>query len=420
MTQNYSQSDLVNFDLRDLLICQTVKSVFLFRFMESHNSETQLILTLFCDFFGASSWREYLINYLPISHAIFRREIPDQFIELDISDSEDKEKHADFFEKISIYDETELADYDFLSIREKPIFKVDENKYKIIFPLFAIEKIFQGLYFLMARINNQNKIIGNFKSFYCDEFSENYLVYGILDMVFPKKFVKIRGEEAKMLGQVSEPDYYVRNKNKIFLFEAKDVLVKAEVKQSNDYNQLVQVLKEKFYYHENKKGKRENKAVLQLIGNIEKLLTNDLKYDSVKPEHIRIYPILLVHYKQYSSLGVNKIVIDWFKDELNLLKEKGLDVSKVKDVVIIDIDYFILFQNSLKTRSMRFEDVLDDYLKFIDLDNVHSIRSISQRHTKIIESVISFYQFVMGNLKYRKMLKLPDIYNKSALNIFEK
>jgi len=409
LTQTYHQFDIINSSSQKALICQIVKAVLLFEFMESFDDKTQKILDNFCQYFGVKNWKEYFKWYLPIVKAIFKEDRIDGFIEFElISDSEDElQKHIDFFEKISIVDEFKLADFDFLSLREKPLFKHSDNKYKIIFPLFIIEKVFQGLYFLMAEINKQGKYFKNFKSFYCDEFSEQNLVYKLLNLAFPDGFLKVSGEEAKTKGEPAEPDFYIRNKNNIFLFEAKDVLIRADIKQSHDYNQLIAALTSKFYYSTNKKGKRKNEAILQLLESIRKILGNKLTFDKTSDNDIKIYPILLTHYKQYNTLGLNKIVNRWFKEELSNLENKGLDTSNVKDLIIIDIDVFILFQKLFKTEQVSFESILDQYI------------SNSNISDNILDTMLSFYHFMLQEEEYNNPDNFSQVYEKYAANIFK-
>lgn len=51
-------------------------------------------------------------------------------------------------------------------------------------------------------------------------------------------------------GIIAEPDYYIRNGNKIFLFESKDILIPSETKVSNDYENISSELKKRLYYEE--------------------------------------------------------------------------------------------------------------------------------------------------------------------------
>mgnify|MGYP001258769897 CR=1 FL=1 len=66
---------------------------------------------------------------------------------------------------------------------------------------------------------------------YRDDFSEEVVMKKVLDEIFHWKYFVKRQEAAT---RDSEPDYYVRHNNKIYLFENKDILVRADIKSSSE------------------------------------------------------------------------------------------------------------------------------------------------------------------------------------------
>jgi hypothetical protein len=284
-----------------------------------------------------------------------------------------------------------------------------------------MEKIFQSLYFTLNKINSslpKSQKIKDFRSFYGDEFSEQALVYKVLDKCFPKKFIKLTGEEMRTLGVVGEPDYYIRRKNKIFLFEAKDTLLNAKVKHSSDFKILEGALIEKFY--RNKKGKP--KAVLQLIENIRTILEGNFSADSeIKIDKVLIFPILLVHYPQYNTVGLNRIVNMWFKEELEKLALEGFDVSRVKNLIIIDLDTFILHQEILLSRQPKvlIDKALESYSELIDLKTSKMISFRYQAHRLINSSVLSFSFYYSRLVDKNNNRKTPRILKEKGLSLFD-
>lgn len=90
-------------------------------------------------------------------------------------------------------------------------------------------------------------------------------------------------------GIIAEPDYYIRNGNKIFLFESKDILIPSETKVSNDYENISSELKKRLYYEEKRNGGIDNKAVLQLLNNTQKILRKTAEWDQGYKEKISEY-----------------------------------------------------------------------------------------------------------------------------------
>ena len=110
----------------------------------------------------------------------------------------------------------------------------------------------KGVYFKLYEINNglvkPEKVKGNFRSFYCDEFSEKILLYKTLNSIFKNKYKELSGEEIKTNYNIdAEPDYYIRNGNSIFLFESKDILINATIKSTYDFTQYESEFRKKLY-----------------------------------------------------------------------------------------------------------------------------------------------------------------------------
>lgn len=305
-------------------------------------------------------------------------------------------------DSLIINNETTLDGYDFLTCRSKPFYKTKEGEYRIIHLLFAIEKLYNGLFFALSTINSSlPQKIGDFRGFFCDEFSERKLVYDILDMSFPKKYLKLSGEviKTKVSGIDAEPDYYVRKENKIYLFESKDVLIDKKTKQSHDFKQIEKVLRKKFYYYiEN--GVRRNVGVMQLINNIERILTSEDKWDENDNKNAYIYPILLVHYNVYNTPGLNYLVNSWFVEELEKIKSKGHNTDRVKNLVLIDLNVFLLNHERFQNKSLCLDYLIDNYIDTTGLEN------------------ISFYSYVSEYVRKKYKFLVPKLFEKLGLNLF--
>jgi len=72
----------------------------------------------------------------------------------------------------------------------------------------------------------------------------------------------------------NEPDYYVRHNNKIYLFENKDILVRADIKRSSDIEKIKKLLDNKFVHD----GDR-HVDIGQLITSIQQIVNKTSTYD---------------------------------------------------------------------------------------------------------------------------------------------
>ena len=369
MTQSYSYSEFVNYVPFEIFYCQLAKSIYLFKFLESTDL-TKPLLKLFLSTFNCLDWKEYLNKYLPTALAVLKNN-EETNISISIPQNASFFENCEFIDNLSLSDLSEITVYDFKTIRGRPIYKVSDGLYTIIFSLFVLELCHKGLFFKLSKIHEalpiEKKVREKdeaFRGYYCDEFSEKVLVYEILEGILGNG-VKLIGSKTKSyLGGGGEPDYYYRNNNTLFLFESKDILINAKVKITNDFIKYEEEFKKKLYFDIDKKGNIENKAVLQLINNIKRALKKQFSFDTKYFESkLSIYPILILHDHSFNVPGLNVLVNEWFSIELKKLSSSGLNILNVMPITIIDIDTFILCYDLIKDKKINLRRFINEYIE---------------------------------------------------------
>lgn len=419
VTLSFPYSDIINYDKKEILATQFIKSIFFFEFLES-NSESNALLIEFLNHFKTLDWKSYLRTLSNIALAVIKN--PNEgHTNIAISKDENFESTCNFLENLIVNDTDIIKDYDFIKIRSKPFYKLNDGVYGIIYGLFVLELIHKGVFFKILEIHKKNKCeykIKNFRSYYCFEFSEKYLLYKLLKSIYCNRYIKYTGEQIANMGIEAEPDYYIRNGKNIFLFESKDIFIGASIKSSFDYELYELELKKKLYFEDNKREKN-NKAVLQLINNTNRILTKYFHFDTnYKTNLINIYPILILHDHQFNLAGFNVIVNSWFQLELEKLKENGIFIDNVKPLVIIDIDTLILHQDLFRERKLKLKDILDYYFKFININkksknlDVGNLKRFSERE------LISFPLYISKYVNEKKIRCVPKMLTEKGITLF--
>lgn len=393
-----------NYPLGKMIGAQIVKAVHLFEFLSGN--ATKWLLDNFLQYYGHTDWREYLKDYLSVV-ILVGKDIEEGGTRTISVTGPNYDRVCAFLDKFILDNAGALDEYDFKSTRSNPIYKIDEGKYRVIYDLFLVEKIYTGLYFKLSDLYKNApsvvKTLGEFRGFYTTNFSENYLLYKTMQSCFPRKYIHITGKELKEKGLSAEPDYYVRHKNKIFLIENKDVLIAANIKQSCDYAVMEPEIKKRFYVEVGKTGSK-NGAVLQLINNIKLILTDQFSPDkAINKEHVKIYPILVLYYNQYNTLGLNQIIDRWFQTELNELYKNGINVRNVEALTIIDIDTLLLFQ---------------DYIISGQINLAQEIQKYSQESSENMYG-LPFSKSLMGVANKKGLRSLPSSIVKAGLTLFD-
>jgi hypothetical protein len=422
LTQSFAYNEIQNFDIYENFTCQLIKSVFLFEFLETNN-KTKLLFLEFLKHYDSNSGKDFITKLLPLVISSIQN-TKEGYLDIVVDQDSNFEKNCAFLENLIVdnHNKDALTDIDFRYIRSNPFYKITIGTYRIIFKLFLIEKLFKALYFNLNEINNQlvdTPNLKNFRSFYCDEFSEKFLLYKVFKGIYNNRYIEFSGEEILKLGYQAEPDYYIRNGNYLFLIESKDILINADVKTSFDFGLLETEFKKKLYF-ENKKGKDVKKAVLQIVNNIERVLKKEFSFDkNYKERSINIYPILVLHDRQFNVVGLNVIINSWFKAEIAKLTEAGLPTNKVKPLVIIDIDTFILHQDLLKDKKIRLESILDKYYEFITFNK--NKRYLNEEHMKYYakRTILPFSYFLSIYLAHSGIFTTPKMLKDKAYSLLE-
>ncbi|MEQ8924341.1 MAG: hypothetical protein RLO81_00935 [Fulvivirga sp.] len=420
LAQSFAYSDIANYDLVEAFTCQLVKAVYLFDFLKSRNDTAKLCQS-FLELFNCKSSDEYLKRIIPLGISIIRND-GEGHLDINVEADEDYKINIEFLDNLVVLDHEPITDIDFRKLRTKPFYKIEKDKYRVIFGLFVIEKIFKGLYFLLRNVNatlSKSDKLKDFRSFYCEYFSERTLLYDVLHETYGGRYIEFSGSQMKESGLEAEPDYYIRRGNYVFLFESKDILINVDVKTSRDYNQIEEAFKEKFYF-EVHDGKKANKAVLQLVNNIKRILNRELPFDSTyKQTSIRIYPILVIHDDQYNLSGLNVIINKWFKEEIKNLEDSGVPVDKVHDLTIIDIDTLIFYQDSFKARKIKLDKVIDEYHKYIKFDRNKKYRDKEHVHEHIKRTVVPFSIFLSNYSHSKGFVGVPSILREKGYSLFQ-
>ncbi|MES2655054.1 MAG: hypothetical protein V4620_05660 [Bacteroidota bacterium] len=424
----YPISDKSNYNINKVWITQMIKSIYLFQFLESHK-RTQPLLSAFLIYFNCSTWQEYLKKLLPLTQSEINNE-REAHTTINVEFDEQFEQNCAFIEKLMIQENDELDPNDFLSIRAKPFYKVEDGLYRIIFNLFVVEKIFKGVYFLLRDVNKKLPSadkIKEIKSFYGNEFSEKILCYKVMESIYPDKCIRFSGKELDDMKIGGAPDYYVRKGKNIVLIESKDFLITADKKMSFDFNIYEEEFGRILDYEEMPDGKIKQKAVMQLINSIRKVLKNEFPADTdYNYKDIFIYPVLLTHDHQYDTPGFNELIDFWFQEALLELKEDGLFIHHVKPLSVVNIDSLISNQVGL-SNGIPLHEMLNFYQENKKVEQKKRIFKSQWEYKRYekeyrqmrLSKLIPFSMFIDKYLEKIGLDKLPPILELVAPALFK-
>lgn len=395
LTGSMADSEIINLNQFFNFLAQLMKARYLIEFLEN-DEKTSYLYEEFKKQNNVDSGLEYIRMLAPVISLILKGLNNEKYNIFTLDPNKKRDKKAKIiFDQLSLVHSDIIGQAGVKQLMKTPLVKLSKNEYLIPYIPFFFNKFYNGIYFQFSDYLKDNKALfekGDFRSHFTQEFSENKLVSLILREIHGNKYVQFSGEDLRDIP--GQPDYYIRNGNKLLLFEAKDSYIADEVKYSYDYELIKQDIRKKFYYSENKNGNPSRKAVLQLINSISKLLSQEWQFDhGLKANNVHIFPVLIVHDFSMDTVGVQTLINLWFNDELKKLKEAGLDVGRVKPIVVVHIDTLVINSEFLKRRHFNLFESISGYLKHIQIPDGNR----SEYHLlKSLEPFSSYYDFTRG------------------------
>lgn len=334
---------------RKKLWAEALKFVLFEKWIKSQNKYDDLT-NIYLSQFDVKDWYElfniiFALNSLVINHYKFKVEV------------EGVQKI--FFKYISNHKESSSHWNEFSEIRKMPLYRISNESYLVLDFSFLLDKFFSGIYHdILQQLDNND--VKSFHQDFSNDFVEKFLLVNALKAVFGKKYIqfdenKIKEYNIKGINNLALPDYYVRNGNKVFLFECKNSLLSNQSKLDSEYKDIEREIKEKFYEYGKKK-----KAVRQLLNYFE--LAQNMKYNffdsNAKLENCIYYPILVTTDLTLTSLGFNKLLNEYMDNDID-----KLDINlkrRIKPLTIIHINDLLVRTSKIQ----KLDVVIDDYYKY--------------------------------------------------------
>ncbi|KAA8485591.1 hypothetical protein BDE36_0380 [Arcticibacter tournemirensis] len=397
-----------------IAVCQLIKAMYCLQFIEQYNSE---LYELYLQSKDVSGFKDYAVKIFPLTQLCFSDAVTINGL------NEENKKFLELYNHQTDIEESEenVANFDFLAIRNKPLFAVGENEYVILNRAMIINKVYSSIYWDCKAILSNNLQLGisqdRFRTDFTTDFSEGYLVYKLFKKAYENKSCKqFSGEEMKAQMGNSEPDYYIRNGNKVFIIEVKDSFISGKVKQSFNVPDIQEEISKKYY-----KTQNSEKAVKQLITRIRFSLTMAYPFDQgYKPKSLKFFPILIVYDVNLTVPGIESLMAGWFNDEReNLIaemKEQGIEGFHINDLVILHIDGLVLLTEYIRAGKVKLEDLIDSHLaRKRTLLKINETKTFEEVKAGVLNSYFSFNHYV---LDHRQAIPPQSRIMPTEFNIF--
>lgn len=361
LSRAFQSADIINRNPIIIFATQIYKASLYFPHLEE-SSDTAELLQVLLKSYDAVRWEDLFdaISSLTLQTIDSLKRKGERLIKIDFGI-----KYGKIYSKIlQNYDADNKSDPtvpDHLFLRLYPILRKDANRFQILFSRFFCEKIFRGLYFELRSINLKKELFSDseFRRRFTSDFSGGKLLYTVLDKIFARNKIQISSADIELqFPGLGITDYIGYQSGNIFLFESKDVLIKDSVRKDSIISELRGILRKAFF-----EDKGDRKGVLQLANNVKMILEGQLqKVGCPLYDYVSIYPVIIVHSDAFNVVGLNQILYQWFNEACTISEINKEQAYIIKNVVLIDIDTFIIFQNIIQTEGFELNKLIDLYL----------------------------------------------------------
>ncbi len=337
---------------------QFIKVYYFFIFCENDEKYASYLIT-FLKNLGLTNYKAYLWKLFKTYFDLLNSPQPTPKIIF-----EGDEVELQFYERMAINNQIMSVDEDYKYIRTYPLYKTNPNTFIFLDHRFFVDKFYWGCLFdfssqvgiSFAELKNN---LGNI-------FSEQVLFYNIMEQCFFNYGdIKLNGTELKSRLSNSEPDFYIRKDNEVFLFEFKDFLIPANIKYANDPERIKTGILQKLEYNQNgqKKGIRQ---LLNCIRNIQNGVYTDKRVDIFSGEGATIYPVIVHTDICLESYGVNYFLN---KKMRQIASNESVELQQVENLIVIHLDTLIQLQDHFKDGILLLADCFKAYLSYVSSGN---------------------------------------------------
>lgn len=310
-----------------------------------------------------------LFNSNGLGQNTLYKQVLEKYIALE-SQTVDELKNA-LWNTREVVEESEAGPFDYLPLRQRPILRAKDGRSIILDPRFYSDRASIGPLFCLLSNQKSDKKKANLIFSVFGETVEEYSC-GILERMYPAETTNLhqrlicdlRGTDKKG-NDVQIADACLNDVTEIVLFEIKSVWLKDEEILTDDPDDFIKHLIDKYVFSGGNGKKGGKRGIKQLADAISKLSSNDwvareLDFSKVN----RIYPVLVVRDSLLDSPVYTYFLASEFKnllspdDELRsgeMIKGK----FRITPLIIMTLEELENFEASVEHFGLR--ELLEDY-----------------------------------------------------------
>ena len=360
----YATNEFTNFNEELALSEQMYYAKVFFDFITSRE-EYKHVYDKFLEIFKIEKWQEYYLTIAALSALALKEgagvldikeQDKDNLITLSVVDA----ISINQLDYIEINEEVGDSNRDFAIFRSQPLIYMESSQYMLYNIPLMIDRLYNSIYFdlMPYKLKYKDK---SYSQFFKEVFVEKHLFDHTMlncirdryvDACFPSKDDISRPEYVDEKEVVGQPDFYLREKQNVYIFECKAIKLNGDLKSNPNTDGIIEELSNKLYLKRWKIGKNGKKEYLkspsdegvgQLVNHIKSIEDGVFRWDTIKNESLIYYPVLVLENSEVMQSPLSNIANEWYSE---CLKEKMIiHQKKCRPLIVMTIKTLFLYDN---------------------------------------------------------------------------
>ena len=359
----YAANEFTNFNEELALSEQMYYAKVFFDFITSRE-EYKHVYDKFLEIFKIEKWQEYYLTIAALSALALKEgagvldikeQDKDNLITLSVVDAISINQH----DYIEIDEEVGDSNRDFATFRSRPLIYMESSQYILYNIPLMIDRLYNSIYFdlMPYKLKYKDK---SYSQFFKEVFVEKHLFDHTMlncirdryvDACFPSKDDISRPKYVDEKEVVGQPDFYLREKQNVYIFECKAIKLNGDLKSNPNTDGIIEELSNKLYLKRWKIGKDGSKETLkiprdegvgQLVNHIKSIEEGVFRWDTINKENLIYYPFLVLENSEIMQSPLSDIANEWYSE---CLKEKGIKYyhNKCRPLIVMTIKTLFLY-----------------------------------------------------------------------------
>lgn len=282
----------------------------------------------------------------------------------------DTERMVSLFTKQEVLDNT--------CFRKNPVLKMSEEEYLLVSQPYYTHLLYDGFWWSVKEELGKDLSDKAVMNLLTKVFSEKQLFCRLVEQMIGDKRIRIYNDYC-FDAQQPAPDFAIKTRHHLFLFEYKDMRVQRKVSDGGDMNLLMDFVDDRL--NKNKSEGSGNHGIPQLVSNMEDFFGGKRPWkEFAKKGNIIIIPILVINSRLFGVRGIGYLMQKKMSERIMESEILRQHVKEIGELLVVDYDMLILVASRCYKSTALFHRILYSYQTHVRKATDMVTKSESYRH----------------------------------------